>query len=552
MKLIIQPDAGVAPVVTAIKQAKKSIDILIFRFDREEITRALEAAVGRGVAVRALIAHTHTGSDKVLRNLELRLLAAGVTVSRTDDDLIRYHGKMMIVDGRVLHVYGFNLTRLDIAKSRSLGVITKNPKLVQEALKLFKADDTRQPYTAGCDRFVVSPENARERLAAFISGARKQLLIYDPQVTDDAMLRLITQRINAGVDVRIIGKVEAKWKIKGEKYPGRRLHVRAIIRDGRRAFIGSQSLRRLQLEKRREIGVIVNDKRVVKQMMEVFEQDWAQTESGKKREKKEEKAEKEEARGLPPRRGFLAEFRRASGQPGVPSLEPEPGAKDRPALRHVLRTSPEVHRRHAMDAADRAVRRAGLFRAELAPDIGDGVGLERHARIPALLRAVVDQALFADVEISRARAASPLVRLPVGEVVLEAPNPGIEILDDLPGAADGRGHVVVDLAFRAAKRLEAAGAVVNDADRGREAEIARAGVDGARVLGVLDPSAHDGVDVHVEGRVPPEILQLPVEHAEALLRDFVRVDVVDADLQKVEPGPVQRRRFASAPENSRW
>ena len=116
---------------------------------------------------------------------------------------------------------------------------------MQEALKLFKADDTRQPYVAGCDRFVVSPENARERLAAFISGARKQLLIYDPQVTDDAMLRLITQRINAGVDVRIIGKVEAKWKIKGEKYPGKRLHVRAIIRDGRRAFLGSQSLRRL-------------------------------------------------------------------------------------------------------------------------------------------------------------------------------------------------------------------------------------------------------------------------------------------------------------------
>ena len=296
MKLIIQPDAGIAPVVTAIKQAKKSIDILIFRFDRGEIARALESAVERGVPVRALIAHTHTGSDKVLRRLELRLLAAGVTVSRTHDDLIRYHGKMMIVDGRVLHVYGFNLTRLDITKSRSLGVITKNPKLVQEALKLFKADDTRQPYTAGCDRFVVSPENARERLAAFISGARKQLLIYDPQVTDDAMLRLITQRVNAGVDVRIIGKVEPKWKIKGEKYPGKRLHVRAIIRDGRRAFIGSQSLRRLQLEKRREIGVIVNDRRVVKQMMDVFEQDWAQTESGK-REKKEEKAEKK-ARGL--------------------------------------------------------------------------------------------------------------------------------------------------------------------------------------------------------------------------------------------------------------
>ena len=297
MKLIIQPDAGVTPVVTAIKSAKRTLNVTVFRLDRNEVTRALESAVGRGVNVRALIAHTHSGSDKVLRKLELRLLAAGVTVSRTDDDLVRYHGKMMIIDERVLHVYGFNFTRLDIAKSRSLGVITKNRKLVQEALKLFKADDTRQTYMPGSDRFLVSPENARERLAKFISSARKQLLIYDPHVSDDAMLRLLKQRINAGVDVRIIGKVEAKWKVRCERFPGRRLHIRAIMRDGRRAFLGSQSLRRLELEKRREIGVIVNDKRVVKQMIAVFEKDWDQTDSGKKDAKKAEKAEKAEKKG---------------------------------------------------------------------------------------------------------------------------------------------------------------------------------------------------------------------------------------------------------------
>ena len=313
MKLIIQPDAGVAPVVDAIKQAKKSVDVTIFRHDRDEIARALESAVGRGVNVRALIAHTHSGSDKVLRKLELRLLSAGVTVSRTGDDLIRYHAKFMIVDQRVLHVYGFNFTRLDILKSRSLGVVTKNPKLVQEAIKLFKADDTRQPYVASNDRFIVSPENARERLAKFISGARRQLLIYDPQVSDDAMLRLLTQRINAGVDVRIIGKVETKWKIPFEKYPGKRLHVRAIVRDGRRAFLGSQSLRRLELEKRREVGVIINDRRVVKQMSAVFEQDWAATDSGKKQVRKEAKQErKAEKTGKRAARGQARELAAAS------------------------------------------------------------------------------------------------------------------------------------------------------------------------------------------------------------------------------------------------
>src|SRR5206468_9700765 len=126
-------------------------------------------------------------------------------------DLVRYHGKMMIVDAKFLHVYGFNFTRLDIDKSRSFGVISRNRKLIAEAIKLFTADFDRLPYVAGYERFVVSPDNARERLARFIEGAKKRLLIYDPQATDDAMLRLVSDRSKAGVDVRILGRLETKW-----------------------------------------------------------------------------------------------------------------------------------------------------------------------------------------------------------------------------------------------------------------------------------------------------------------------------------------------------
>ena len=102
MKLIIQPGDGVAPVVRAIDKAKKTIDIVIFRFDRPGRREgAPGAAVDRGVVVRALIAHTNKGGEKKLRKLELRLLERGATVARTADDLTRYHGKMMIVDGAV-------------------------------------------------------------------------------------------------------------------------------------------------------------------------------------------------------------------------------------------------------------------------------------------------------------------------------------------------------------------------------------------------------------------------------------------------------------------
>ncbi|HTI38103.1 MAG TPA: phospholipase D-like domain-containing protein [Vicinamibacterales bacterium] len=275
MKLIIEPDDGVTPVVQAIKKAKRTIQIVIFRFDRLEVQKALEAAVARGVDVQALIAHTNKGGEKTLRKLELQLLASGLTVSRTADDLPRYHGKMMLIDNEALHVYGFNYTKLDIDKSRSFGIVTRDRKLVAEGMRLFEADFTRQTYTPGHSRFVVSPENSRSSLTQFVKEARKQLLIYDQQVSDNLLQRVLLERAKSGVEIRIIGRLEKSLPgVKTRKLADMRLHVRAIVRDGASAFVGSQSLRKLELDGRREVGVIVNDTGIARKIAAVFEADW--------------------------------------------------------------------------------------------------------------------------------------------------------------------------------------------------------------------------------------------------------------------------------------
>ncbi len=233
MKLLVQPDDGPTPLVKAIQGARTSIDILIFRFDRKDIERALLNAVGRGVRVRALIA------EKNLRALEMRLLAAGVIVARTSDALLRYHGKMVIIDGRDLYLLAFNFTYVDMERSRSFGVIAKDRKLVQEAEKLFEADMQRQEYTPATAGFVVSPLNARKELSSFIQAAKKELVIYDPAVTDLEMVNLLNERVKAGVNVQIVGR----GKLPTRKLTRLRLHTRTMVRDGTHIFIGSQSLR---------------------------------------------------------------------------------------------------------------------------------------------------------------------------------------------------------------------------------------------------------------------------------------------------------------------
>ena len=96
--------------------------------------------------------------------------------------------------------------------------------------------------------------------------------------------------------MRIIGKVGKKGEgLTAEKMPGMRLHLRAMLRDGQEMFLGSMSLRALELDKRREVGIIVKERAAAKQFREVFEEDWAKTESGKKAEKDKMKDEKQEA-----------------------------------------------------------------------------------------------------------------------------------------------------------------------------------------------------------------------------------------------------------------
>ena len=279
MKLIVEPRDGIDVLLSAIKKAKKSVDIAIFRFDRADMEVELKAAAARGVKVTALIAYVNRGGAKHLRDLEMRFLDAGITVSRTADNLVRYHDKLIIFDRKTLFLLSFNFTHLDIDHSRGFGIITKNSKIVQEAVKLFEADCNRKSYTSGLDTFVVSPVNARKSLASFLKGAKRQLLIYDPEISDKEMMRILQDRAKAGVEVRIVGHSAKRLKLQVAKLTKMRLHTRTILRDGARAFIGSQSLRAIELDSRREVGLIIRDGKILKQLMECFESDWTPTDS---------------------------------------------------------------------------------------------------------------------------------------------------------------------------------------------------------------------------------------------------------------------------------
>ena len=86
----------------------------------------------------------------------------------------------------------------------------------------------------------------------------------------------------------------------------------------------------------------------------------------------------------------------------------------------VLRGAPVVDVANLVYTADGAVGSAGFFGEEFALDDLGGVVGDRNARVAALLRAVADDPVLVDVEIARARSAAPVVRLAIGDGLLEA------------------------------------------------------------------------------------------------------------------------------------
>jgi cardiolipin synthase A/B len=328
VKLILQPDDGVGALLEGIENARKSIEIAIFRFDRSDIKRALENAAIRGVRVHALIANTNRGGERNLRKLEMDFLRAGIEVARTADDLLRYHYKFMIVDRQTLYLLTFNYTYLDTIKTRSFGIATRNPELVREAGRLFEADERRQAYVPANQNLIVSPVNARQELSRFIEGAERQLLIYDPEVSDPAIIRILRDRARAGVDIRIIGQLtKHSLNVGAHGLMRMRFHTRTILRDGSQAFIGSQSLREAELDQRRELGMLLHNRNVINRLVKAFEEDWATLKSS------DDNAHRETA----------TSFRRIkrTARALVKDLPPEPLVEE--ALKNAIRDIPEAH-----------------------------------------------------------------------------------------------------------------------------------------------------------------------------------------------------------------
>lgn len=278
----VEPEAGIRPVIGALEDAKKSIDLVVYLLSDDRVISALKRAKDRGVQVRVMVeSHPYGGGKGNLRSYD-KLKQFDIDVRYTPNRFRFTHQKTFIVDHRKALITTANFTRSAFSKNREYGYFDTVPKEVSEIEGMFNADWKDEPFTPREERLVVSPTNSRAKILALIRSAKKSLWMQGETISDHEVLGAIAERQNAGVEVMVqveenrdLDKLLAAG-IHAKKYPGTYLHAKAIVVDGKRAYVGSENFTANSLNNNRELGILLDDPAILEIMSSVMRSDWGE------------------------------------------------------------------------------------------------------------------------------------------------------------------------------------------------------------------------------------------------------------------------------------
>jgi cardiolipin synthase len=294
LEVFVEPQAGEIPVLHAIEGAQRSVWIEMYLLTDRNVINALEDAANRGVDVRVLLelhpyGYGSTSPKETLQELQ----AAGVKTEGSNPAYHYTHEKALIVDGATLEILTANLTKTALggtsySENREYGIVDTNVADVREAINIFTADWERTIPILTDPNLVVSPVNARARLAAFIAGAKSSLQVEDEEMYDLRSEDALIADAKRGVNVEVLlpqpssssdGGADVARLLQGGvrvRYSSTvHMHAKMMVADGARAFVGSENFSATSLDDNRELGLLIADPGVISTLSQTFQQDWS-------------------------------------------------------------------------------------------------------------------------------------------------------------------------------------------------------------------------------------------------------------------------------------
>jgi len=285
LRFFVLPDDGLTPVLDALNQAQRSLDIYIFKMENEEVEQALGAAVQRGVQVRAILDKTAPTAEAAHQ----RLQQAGLTVKWAPTYFTKSHAKCFVADNSLAAILTLNFVA-DWQTTRDYGITTDDQAVVAAINASFNADweqQQNQPTAAECDPLIISPANSRAAVLDFIHQAKSSLLVEHEQFGDPQVINALAVRANAGVVVRMaLSKAKSSDcatqlcrlapSVQAVFPPSLEIHAKMIVRDDNAILLGSTNLTAESLDQRREVSIVVTDHDAISRAVATFQSDFTE------------------------------------------------------------------------------------------------------------------------------------------------------------------------------------------------------------------------------------------------------------------------------------
>ncbi len=279
------PDATTTPFVETLERATKSIRVMVYQMGYGPILDSLVAKAKAGVEVRVILDVKQVKTNQKYFDA---LTAAGAQVKWSSPEFVYMHAKVIVVDEKELLLSTSNYSASYMAKERNYAARDTDPLDVKSIVDVFDADWAGTKPDLSCTRMVISPVNARSDILDLIKSAKTSLEIESMQFADRDVSEAVIARKANGVSVSIIlatptwidANAEAATTLKAAGIQARYLeapsvHVKAIVVDGKRAYLGSENLSYTSLSKNREVGLIVDEQENIALMQSTFAADFA-------------------------------------------------------------------------------------------------------------------------------------------------------------------------------------------------------------------------------------------------------------------------------------
>jgi len=286
VEVSVLPEAGEAPFVDALASAKSSIRVFGYLMGYGGILDTLTAKAKAGVDVRVIL--DGVAQRDVNDKYRIALEAAGAKVMWSDPKFAHMHAKVIVVDAHDALITTGNYSKSFMLKERNYVARITDEDDLADLVALFDADWSKTSPDLTCTRLLVAPVNAKERLLALIEGAKISIEVESMQLSETGVQDALFARKAAGVDVRVIlanptwidANAAVARELTKHGIPSRWLaapsvHVKALVVDGARAYLGSENFSWTSLAKNREVGVIVSDAKALDTMHTTFESDWS-------------------------------------------------------------------------------------------------------------------------------------------------------------------------------------------------------------------------------------------------------------------------------------